>query len=215
MGNERFIMMRTEQDSDDTYTYLLRLYDNGEVGCNPERDIYDASGFSVAPLKYVYGEEDWDYSFTDKTVYDPMNIKVNFRYDVIGTNFVRASVHINPDEENFDFSGRFFEFTYRWPLTLKKDFKAGMIDPELAFNENEDVTGETDAEVELVAGEVIYLEKCTRDKQVFFSTDNGEWGTFVMDKPADPLDEFGIYFYSRTIAGEDIDDLFEGISYAD
>lgn len=215
MGNDRFIMMRTEQDSDDTYTYLLRLYDNGEVGCNPERDIYDASGFSVAPLKYVYGEEDWDYSFTDKTVYDPMNIKVNFRYDVIGTNFVRASVHINPDEENFDFSGRFFEFTYRWPLTLKKDFKAGMIDPELAFNENEDVTGETDAEVELVAGEVIYLEKCTSDKQVFFSTDNGEWGTFVMDKPADPLDEFGIYFYSSTIAGEDIDDLFEGISYAD
>ena len=215
MGDDRFIMLRTLQDSDDTYTYLLKLYDNGEVGCNPERDIYDASGYTVAPLKCVYGDGDWDYSYTDKTVYDPMNLKVNFRYDVIGTNFVNASVHIDPEKEEFVYTGRFFEFTYRWPLTLKKNFKAGMIDPELAFNENEDVTGETDAEVELVAGEVIYLEKCTSDKQVFFSTDNGEWGTFVMDKPADPLDEFGIYFYSSTIAGEDIDDLFEGISYAD
>lgn len=206
MGEDRFIMLRTEQDSDDTYTYLLKLYDNGEVGCKPERDIYDASGFTIAPLKYVYGEESWAYNLTDKTVYDPMSMKVDFRFDVIGTNFVSALVHINPDEEDFDFNDRFFEFTYKWPLVLKKDFKAGMIDPELAFNDDENVTGETDAEVELSAGDTLYLEKCTRDRCVYFSTDNGEWGTFKMD---------GGVEYSSYINGEDVDDIFEGISYAD
>ena len=115
-------------------------------------------------------------------------------------------------DEVFDYASPYYDFRGRWDLTLKKDFKAGMIDPELTFNGDENVSGETDMEVELQAGDVIYLEKCTADRQVFFSTDSGEWGTFIMDKPAE---YDGEYFYSRTIGGEDIDDLFEGISYAD
>ena len=103
------------------------------------------------------------------------------RFDVIGTNFVTAEITFNTgDEEIYYYTSPYYDFSGRHGLTLKKDFKAGMIDPELAFNDDEEVTGETDMEVELKAGDVIYLEKCTQNKQVYFSAENGEWG-YIQD----------------------------------
>ncbi|MBR5177187.1 MAG: DUF3298 domain-containing protein [Lachnospiraceae bacterium] len=211
VGDRKYIIVKTVQGSDDTYTYVYNLLDNG--------NIYDWTedgnefGFEFAGLRDYYGDGLWDYHLTSQTIYDPENTVIESRFDVIGTNFVTKKIKFNySGDEVYDYASPYYDFTGRWELTLKKDFKAGMIDPELMFNGDENVTGEMDMEVELQAGDVIYLEKCTADKQVFFSTDNGEWGTFIMDKPAD---YDGEYFYSRTIGGEDIDDLFEGISYAD
>ena len=205
---KNIIIVKTVQDSDDTYTYIYEITEDGEV-----RDALDgqASGMEFAKLQFYQGEEEWNYDFTDKVIYDPMDAKISKRFDVIGTNFVTAEITFNTgDEEIYYYTSPYYDFSGRHGLTLKKDFKAGMIDPELAFNDDEEVTGETDMEVELKAGDVIYLEKCTQDKQVYFSAENGEWGTFRMDPPED--EETG---YTRTINGEDQDDIFDGIGYAD
>ena len=208
-GNNKYVMIKTVQGSDDVITYVYNISENGEIFSSVGTNLDDYTEIQLASLKDVYGEDEYDFQNTYKNVYDPMDTKVNFRFDVVGTNFVSASVYFDPEKQGFDFLSPFFDFTYKWPLTLKKDFKAGMIDPELMFNGDDSATGEMDIEIELKAGDVIYLERCTgsAQRQVFFSTDSGEWGMFLMDDPS--------ISGSFMINGEDIRDLFDGISFAD
>ena len=210
VGERRFLILVTNQASDDTYTYMFEIKDGEIIG---DHSFDKCSGMDMEYLRTYYGDGKWDYRITSETIYDPMNIRCSFRFDVIGTNFVTGTFKIDTENLTFEPVSRYYDFGSNHTLTLKKDFKAGMIDPELMFNDDENVTGEMDMEVELKAGDTIKLEKTTADHQVFFSAENGEWGTFKMDEPEN-IDPDG-YYYSHSINGEDIDDLFDGISYAD
>ena len=53
------------------------------------------------------------------------------------------------------------------------------------------------------AGEKIYPKKTDGDRLVFFTTDNGEWGMFMMDEN---------FMY---INGTAVWDLFDGLIFAD
>ena len=206
IGERRFVILVTNQSSDDTYTYMFEIKNGEIIG-----DIDNYSGMDLEYLRTYYGDGKWDYNVSSKTVYDPENIRCSFRHDVIGTNFLSGTFRIDTENLSFEPTSKYYDFSSNHTLTLKKEFKAGMIDPELMFNGDESVTGEMDMEVELKAGDTIHLEKATDDYQVFFSAENGEWGTFKMDTP----ESYDEYYYSDTIGGENINDLFDGISYAD
>ena len=204
-GNEKYIILRTIQASEDTTTYIFKIEEDGSItDClNGDCTGLDIEGFRYKSVASEYGR-------TSKTVYDPSHILVSWRYDILGTNYVTAEINFTGIENGlFEFVSPYFDFLYKADLTLKKDFKAGMIEPELMFNGDDSVTGEMDMEVELNAGDIIHLEKCTADLQVFFSTENGEWGTFRMDPSSSD------YFYVHTLRGEEITDIFDGILFAD
>ena len=205
MGDRRFVVLITDQSSDDTYTYIYEIKD-GELVGDPEK--YDSNDFSY--IRVNYGDGEWDFNVTAKTIYDPMSIRCTFRHDIIGTNILSGTFALDPDERLFKSTSRYYDFDSNHTLTLKKAFKAGMIEPDLMFNGDENVTGEMDMEVELNEGDTIHLEKATDDMQVFFSAANGEWGTFKLDPSLDP--EFR---FSDTINGEKINEIFDGIIYAD
>lgn len=197
VGEKKYIFVHTVHSSEDDSAYLYEIAD-GKVQRISGTDEYGyAVGYLFTPTED--GESKW---VTDKMVFDPENITLIVRNDIIGTNFLKGIYQIT-SEGTIEKKGKFYDFTYNSPLTLKKDFKAGMIDPELMFNTETEATGEFDIEVELKAGDKIYLQKTDGDRQVFFSTDSGEWGTFTMDEKM---------FMLR---GESINDYFDGIGYAD
>ena len=122
---------------------------------------------------------------------------------MLGTTFETGTFAIS-SEGKIEQLSKYLDFTRQHPLTLKVDFKAGMIDPEHVFNEDTDVTGEFDIEVELKAGDQIYIKKTDGDRTIFFCTDNGEWGVFMLDK-----DEW------MQINGVSALDIFDGIDMFD
>ena len=200
MNDKYFVFITTVQASEDTYSYLYEIADGTVVEFN--EDLW----FDFDSLRWYYGEGEWDYNITYMEVYDPENVKVSFRNDVIGTNFVSA-IFAFTEDCNIKQVSKYRDFTSRWELTLKTDFKAGMIDPELMFGTDSEAPGEFDMEVELKAGDKIYLEKTDGKRQVFFSTESGEWGTFMMDDP-----ETGGYCH---INGVHATEIFDGIGFAD
>ena len=180
--------------SDDNATYVYEIED-GKVR------IADVDGYSKPSLRYFVGPEEWDYLLANKTVSDPSVIKLVSRHDVIGTTFETANYRF-AESGRLEKVDKYYDFRNRQKLTLKKPFKAGMIDPEQWFNSDSGVGGELDIEIELSEGDNIYLEKTDGEYVIFFSTDSGEWGMFELND-------------SSTVHGEDITDVFDGISFAD
>lgn len=193
-----FIIIHLVQDSEDDDMFVLAIGDDGIV-TETESEYYGISPVSIISR---YGEEEWDNDYSYKTLFDPDGFLALTRNDVLGTNFETGKYCIN-DEGRIERISKYLDFSSGFELTLKQDFKAGMIDPEHMFNEDSDVPGEFDIEVELTAGEKIYPKKTDGDRLVFFTTDNGEWGMFQMDE------QFG---YLNGVA---VWDIFDGIIFAD
>lgn len=192
-----FVILHLLQDSEDDQMYVLAIGDDGIVV-----KIQDEYGLSPVGIKGNYGEEEWDYDYSYKTVFNPDGFNAITRTDLLGTSFVTGKYRLNDDGE-FERVNKYMDYNSGFELTLKQDFKAGMIDPEHMFNEESAAPGEFDIEVELTAGEKIYPKKTDGDRLVFFTTDNGEWGMFMMDEN---------FMY---INGTAVWDLFDGLIFAD
>lgn len=192
-----FIIIHLLQDSEDDAMYVLIVDEDGSIV-----KIQDEYGLSPIGIKGNYGEEEWDYDYSYKTVFNPDGFNAITRTDLLGTSFVTGKYRLNDDGE-FERVNKYMDYNSGFELTLKQDFKAGMIDPEHMFNEESAAPGEFDIEVELTAGEKIYPKKTDGDRLVFFTTDNGEWGMFMMDEN---------FMY---INGTAVWDLFDGLIFAD
>ena len=192
-----FVIIHLVQDSEDDAMYVLAIGDDGIV-----TEIQDEYGLSLIGITGNYGEEEWDYDYSYKTVFNPDCFSALTRTDLLGTCFVTGKYRLN-DDGTFERINKYMDYYDGFELTLKQDFKAGMIDPDHMFNEESAAPGEFDIEVELTAGEKIYPKKTDGDRLVFFTTDNGEWGMFMMDEN---------FMY---INGTAVWDLFDGLIFAD
>ena len=193
-----FIIIHLVQTSEDDEMYVLAIGDDGIV-TETQSEVYGISPVSIVSR---YGEEEWDSDYSVKTMFNPDGFLAYTRNDLLGTTFVTGTYCIT-DEGEIILKNKFLDYRNGFELTLKQDFKAGMIDPEHMFNEDSGAPGEFDIEVELKAGEKIYPKKTDGDRLVFFTTDNGEWGMIQMDEG---------YGY---LNGTAIWDIFDGINFAD
>ena len=198
MQDKAFIFIHTVQASEDDTVNILSI-ENGEV-VKTEDDYYSLDPISI---KGSVGAEEWMYDYAEKSIFDPTSFKAYVRYDMLGTTFETGTFAVT-SEGKVEQLSKYLDFVRETPLTLKTDFKAGMIDPEHVFNEDTEVTGEFDIEVELKAGDQIYIKKTDGDRTVFFCTDNGEWGVFMLDE--------GEWMQ---INGVSILDIFEGVEMFD
>lgn len=193
-----FIIIHLVQTSEDDEMYVLAIGEDGKV------TVAQNEEYGIQPVSIVsrYGEEEWDSDYSHKTLFDPDGFLAYVRNDLLGTTFVTGTYYIT-DEGAIARKGKYLDYRNGFELTLKQDFKAGMIDPDHMFNEDSDAPGEFDIEVELKAGEKIYPKKTDGDRRVFFTTDNGEWGMIQMDEGFGYLNGTGIW------------DIFDGINFAD
>ena len=134
-----FIIIHLVQDSEDDDMFVLAIGDDGIV-TETESEYY---GISPVSIINRYGEEEWDNDYSYKTLFDPDGFLALTRNDVLGTNFETGKYCIN-DEGRIERISKYLDFSSGFELTLKQDFKAGMIDPEHMFNEDSDVPGEFD-----------------------------------------------------------------------
>ena len=196
VNDQRFLIFNEYYDGEDPITWVFQFKD-GTLVKN------DYTSLTPAIMRDYYGENSWDFNIAYTIIDNPLSLTLESRNDVVGTDFQTALYELTEDG-NFRMLSKYYDFSPRKEVILKKPFKAGMIDPSILFSSDSEISGEFDIEVELNPGDKIYFEKTDGDRQVFFSTENGEWGTFVMDE-----DSFG------TINGEICTDIFEGVGFAD
>ena len=192
VNGKYFFIFNEYYDGEDPVTWVF-LFKDGGVTMN------DYTTLAPLIMKDFYGNEAWDYNVAYTVVDNPLMMTLEIRNDVVGTDFQTASYELTEDGY-FRMLGRYYDYTPHKEVTLKKDFKAGMIDPSLLSSDSE-FLGEFDIELELNAGDKIYFEKTDGESLVFFSTESGEWGMFICD--------------SGLVNGESIMDLFTSVGYAD
>ncbi len=194
-GEKTFLIVNQLYDGEDPYTTVYSIV-NGEVNKTTETSL----GFEY------YRDNFDDGTDSIKLVYrimkDPLQMKMESRHDVIGTTFETAMYRIAESGE-FEKISRYYDFEGDITLTLKTEFMAGMIDPALAFAPDSESMGEFDINVELGVGDAIHLKKTDGERQLFFVTDNNEWGTFN-------LDQEGLSYN-----GVPLNEVFDGIAYYD
>ena len=190
-----FLLIESTGASDVTTLYVIALYDKPQL-------------IQTMDITSMYGEwlEGYDVEcYASVRLYDPSNIILCTREDMIGTNFWTANFFM---EENGELTRTddYFHATYEWPFKLKQTISI----PEVDF-----VSGAlTGRDIEVSEGTEIRMIRTDGYRTV--DCEIGETGQYLRlelngyPSAYDP-DDWVVNQYYQDIYFEE---LFEGISYA-
>ncbi len=196
VNGKDFIHVTYWYDSADSETLVYRIdtpasgYKPG-AGQNPYADVVEVG-------------EGWD--IYGKCSYDPMNIELSARVDIIGTSFVKNRFYIDENGMSHP-KGDVYEFLNKWVLTAKKSFDVKCISKE---------TGEEKGIITVLYEEPLILYSTDRTMYIDFLTETDDSVVYRLMIECE-MHDYGDWIYReyRPAGEESFDELFMGIGYAD
>ena len=192
-----YLYVRFTYDSEDTITKVYRIYTTAE-GFKPE--TWENPFADVIEI----GEE-WD--IYGNCSYDPKNIELEARVDIIGTSFVKNRFAIDEDGM-MQVKDDVYDFLYSWAnLTALQDIPMKRIDPDTGA-ELGDYTAKT--------GEGFQMLYTDCESYVDLKKNGDETALYRLAIEYETYDYEEWTFKSyKPVGAEDFDELFEGIAYYD
>ena len=194
---KNYLYVRYTFDSEDTITKVYRIYTTAE-GFKPE--TWENPFADVIEI----GEE-WD--IYGNCSYDPKNIELDARVDIVGTSFVKNRFSIDEDGL-MQVKDDVYDFIYSWSeLTAKQDIAMKRVDKE---------TGAELGDYTAKAGEKYTLLDTDRESYIDLVKTGDDAALYRMAIEY-VLHEYEDWSYKtyKPVDAESFDDLFEGIAYYD
>ncbi|MCR5767903.1 MAG: hypothetical protein K6G45_05370 [Lachnospiraceae bacterium] len=195
-----YIYITTWFDSDDTETYAYRI-DMNENG-------YDENAEDNPYGTIVEIDHGTLWDFASNGSYDPMNMAMKCRRDMIGTNFIKADYRVGSDGLPELISDAYY-FTYGYELTTLQELEM----KEVSWDDYE-VTGD----VTVAVGEKLTMYRTDGRTYVDFMRNVNGLDTVVRLEMTEKRIDFddGDYYITYGIKGfENAYEVFDGIGYAD
>lgn len=191
-----YLLLNTFFESDDSFIMVFRM---NEAGTLEFVQLLDEAGFL-----YDHFIDDDDIWGTSK-VYDPSKIEIHTRNDRLGTTFGTNTYSMNEKGELVALSPIYGNSGEERVYTLLKDVTFGLVPADIVGKSE---FAKLDGEVTINAGAHLRLRGFYGDNGLIFSDENDEADTWYYVETA--REGWQVY-----VDGEPVDDVFEGILYAD
>ncbi len=194
---QNYLYVRYTFDSEDTITKVYRIYTTAEgfkpeTWENPYADVIETG-------------EIWD--IYRNCSYDPKNIVLEARVDIIGTSFVKNRFTIIEDGM-MQVKDDVYDFLYSWSeLTAKTDIAMKLVDRN---------TGAEIGDYTAKAGEKFRLLQTNLTEYIDLLSSSDDQVLYRLPITVETVD-YGDWSFERykPEGAEDFEDLFEGIAYYD
>ncbi|MCR5321745.1 MAG: hypothetical protein K6E85_00440 [Lachnospiraceae bacterium] len=186
--------------SEDTMTFAYRIDMN--------KDGYDENAEDNPWGTIVEIADGGLWDLDRNASYDPMNMIMSCRRDMIGTNFIEAAFYVGNDGLPVQ-KDEEYKFSAEYELTTKKEFTF----KEISW-ENGEITGET----VIPAGEVIrmaYTDAYTYVDCVWDHDNVDHRVRIDMEEERIYFDDDNYYSAISVVGVDDVNELFDGMIYAD